>query len=495
MKISNKILYAFVAIVVLLFAYSLYQRIPNIDDAWIGEQVYHLDKDGLVKNVLMKNYNDNQTRLLAYHKAFVYSGLAAVGLFGFSLWTLKFVSLFYLLVFFAIFYYYLVKLKRILRPRQFILLAALILVEPHIFEYAFVFRPEIMLMVTGFLSFVLLEKSFEVQRRKSLLVLGSAILAGLSAMVHLNGAVFVVAGGLILLFRKEFKSLVLFIIVSLVFVYLYFLHLNSLDEASLWLQQLMAYDSGKSDMGLKFSTIIYFLLKPLEEHMRYFHSPKEIALSLLLLSALFFGYKNLRKELPLLLTYTLILVIALGFISPGKTPKYLIPFAPFFAVMVTVFAMDIWKSGVDTRIIIPKSGKSVAMILVLLLFVVVSFSYDAALSSLKFTPKQHRAISGQYVKKPLSETTILAPMVFIFEEITEYKEIVGLISFNERAKTDPRILSPEFFNICKIEGIDYILINEHYIQKFNLGEVTIGKQEGDYLVVGKTDGLTVLELQ
>ena len=495
MKVSNKILYAFVAIVVLLFAYSLYHRIPNIDDAWIGEQVYHLDKDGVVRNVLMKNYNDNQNRLLAYHKAFVYSGLAAVSLFGFGLWTLKFVSLFYLFVFFAIFYYYLVKLKRTLRPPQFILIAALILVEPHIFEYAFVFRPELMLMVTGFLSFVLLERSFESKSKKSLLVLFSAALAGLSAMIHLNGTVFVVAGGLILLFRKEFKNLILFIIVSLVFVYLYFLHLNSLDEVSLWLQQLMTYDSGKSDMGFRFSTIIYFLLKPLEEHLRYFHSPKEIALSLLFLSALFLGFKNLRKKLPLLLTYTLILVIALGFISPGKTPKYLIPLIPFFSVMLTVFVMDIWKVGTDNTIEIPKSGKSVFVVIVIFLFVAISFFYDATLSMQKFTPQQHRTISEQFVKKPLKETSILAPMVFIFEEISEYKEIVGLISFNERAKTNPRISSPEFFSICKNEGIDYILINDHYIQKFNLGEIIVGIQAGDYKVIGKTDGLFMLELQ
>jgi len=495
MKINKGFLYAFVVIVVLLFAFSLYHRIPNIDDAWIGEQVYWLDKDGVVKNVLMKNYNDNHNRLLAYHKAFVYSGLAAVKLFGFGLWTLKFVSLFYLFVFFAIFYYYLVKWRKMLRPKQFIILAAVILIEPHIFEYAFVFRPEIMLMATGFLSFIFLEKSLETKTHKSVFVLLSATVAGLSAMVHLNGAVFVLAGGLILLFRKEFKNLVLFTIVSLFFVYLYFVHLNSLDEVSMWLHQLMAYDSGKSEIKLQFSTIIYFLLKPFEEQMRYFHSPKEIAPSLLLMTALFFGYKNIAKKIPLPLLYTLILVIAMGFIAPGKTPKYFISFIPFFGLIVVVFVKDMWQSVSVKEVSFPKSKQSISMFVVMLLFIVVSFTYNGLLSAKKFTAEEHRIITRQLVKKPVNEVSILAPMVFIFDEIAEYKEIIGLISFNERSKTDPRISSPEFFEICENENIDYILINDHYIQKFNLGEMLLGKKAGDYIVVGKTHGLFMLELQ
>lgn len=495
MKLNTNILYVLLTLGILLFVYSLYQRIPNIDDAWIGEQVFWLAEEGVVKNMLMKNYSDNQNGLLAYHKAFVYSGLWAVQLFGFGLWVIKSVSLFYLLVFFGAFYYYLVKLKKLISLKQFGFVAILLLIEPHIFEYSFVFRPEIMLMLTGFLSFAFLEHSFNTDKNKTLFVLLSAIFAGLSVLVHLNGAVFVLAGGLILLFKKQFKNLLWFALLNMVFVFLYFSHLNSLSDVSIWFHHLMAYDSGKSEVGFGFNTLVNILLKPFEEHLRYFHSTKEIALTLLLLTALFFGFKAIKKEIPLLLPYTLILVIALGFIAPGKTAKYLIPFIPFFSLILVLFIKETWQMASQKHILIPKTKEAISMFIVLILFVAVSFSYDGYLSIKKFTPKTTHAITEQFVKKPTEETIILAPMTFIFDEIYNYKEIIGLMSFNERAKTNAKIKSPSFFEITKKENIDYILINKHYIEKFNLGKLKVGDVAWNYKVVGKMNELTVLELE
>ena len=495
MRVNTNLLYLLLTLGLILFVFSLYQRIPNIDDAWIGEQVFWLSEDGVVKNVLMKNYSDNQNGLLAYHKAFVYSGLWAVQLFGFSLGILKSVSLFYLVVFGAIFYYYLVKLKKILNVKQFLFVALLLLIESHIFEYSFVFRPEIMLMSTGFLSFAFLEHSFKTKKNKTLFILLSAIFAGLSALVHLNGAVFVLAGGLILLFKKQFKSLTWFTLVGFVFVFLYFSHLNSFSDVSVWFYHLMAYDSGKSDVGFGFVTLLNILLKPFEEHFRYFHSLKEIALTLLLITTLFFGFKTIKQKMPLLLPYVLILVLALGFIAPGKTAKYLIPFIPFFSLMVIIFVTDAWQTVSRKQIFIPKTKEAISIFIVLILFVGVSFAYDGYLSSKKFEPKTNKSITEQFVKKPIKETIILAPMTFIFDEIYDYKEIIGLMSFNERLKTNAKIASPQFFEITENENIDYILINQHYIEKFNLGSLNIGSTAGNYLVVGKSDGLTILELE
>lgn len=495
MRVSTNILHTFLVLGLLLFVYSLYQRIPNIDDAWIGEQVFWLNQEGLIKNVLMKNYSDNQNGLLAYHKAFVYSGLAAVQLFGFGLWVLKSVSLFYLFLFYGIFYYYLVKFKKLLSLKQFVFVALLLLIEPHIFEYSFVFRPEIMLMSTGFLSFAFLQHSFIANKNKVFFVLLAAIFAGLSALVHLNGAVFVLAGGLILLFKKEFINLIWFTLMSLFFVFIYFSHLDSFSDISIWFHHLMSYDSGKSDVGFSLSTVLNILLKPLEEHFRYFHSIKEITLTLLLLTTLLFGFKSIKQKMPLLLPYTLILVLALGFIAPGKTAKYLIPFIPFFTLMLILFIKETWQMASQKQFLIPKTKKAISIFIVLILFVGVSFAYDGYLSMQKFTPKTNHLITETFVKKPLEETIILAPMTFIFDEIYEYKEIIGLMSFNERLKTNTKIASPQFFEITENENIDYILINQHYIEKFNLGNLNIGSTAGNYKVVGKMDKLTVLELE
>lgn len=494
MKLHKNIVFAVLSIGLALFIYSLYQRLPNIDDAWIGEQVFWLDQEGLVKNVLMKNYSNNQNGLLAYHKAFVYSGLWAVQLFGFGLWVLKSVSLFYLLVFLGVFYYYLVKLKKLVTIKQFIVVAIILLLEPHIFEYSFVFRPEIMLMVTGFLSFAFLEHSLKVDKNKSLFVILSSLFAGLSILVHLNGAVFIIAGGIILLFKKQFINLGWFTLISLFSVFIYFSHLDSFSDVYVWFNHLMAYNSGTSDVGFSLGTLINIILKPFEEHLRFFHSPKEIALSLLLVTTLIFGFKTIKQKMPLLIPYTLILILGLGFIAPGKTAKYLIPFIPFFSLMVILFVNDIWQTTSQKQIRIPKTRESISILVVLILFLGVSFAYDGYLSVQKFTPQKHKEITQQYVKKPTKETIILAPMTFIFDEIYDYEEIIGLMSFNERSKTNTKIKSLEFFDITEKEDIDYILINEYYIKKFNLGELNISDEAGNYLVVVKTDGLTILEL-
>ena len=495
MKININVLLIFSLFVILLFLYSLHNRIPHGDDAWIGEQVYWLDNEGIVKNVLLKNYNDNQNELLVYHKAFIYNGLLAVKLFGFSLPVLKSISLFYLLLFLGIFYYYLVILHKFLLPKQFLWVAVFIIIEPHIFEYSFVYRPEIMLMVTGFLSYIFLEQSRKAKSNNIILVLFAAVFSGLSLLVHLNGLLFVISGAIILLFYKQVKNLILFTIVNIGFVYLYFAHLNSYTDIIIWAQQILSYESGKVEGGFDISTILNYLLKIVNEHLRFLHSPKEITLSLLLIIVLVTGYKKIKIAFPILLPYTLLLMLSLGFFVPSKTAKYLIPLMPFFALMIITVISSAWKSKSVNIIIIPQKSKSIAVFVGIILFLASSLIYDVVLVNNKFNPKKYSAITNKYIKTPTNETTILAPMLFIFNEISKYKEVVGLISFNERQKTNPNINGSSFFNIAENESIDYIILNQHYIAKFNVDTVESYNQTGNYKVVGFYDGLTIFELK
>lgn len=493
MKIKNYLISALLSIGVGLFIYSLYQRIPHIDDAWIGEQVYWLNHDGGVKNVLMKNYSDNQNGLLAYHKAFVYSGLWAVLLFGFGLSVLKSVSLFYLLLFMGIFYYYLVVLKNLIRPRQFVVVALLLVIEPHIFEFAFVYRPEIMLMTTGFISYIFLEQRNVFNGNKTWMVLLSALFSGLSILVHLNGLMFVLAGGAMLLFHKQFRYLLLYSMVNLVFVYFYFSHLSSLAEVALWFHQLTAYNSGKSEVGFQLITFWHIFLKFFGEHMRYFHSPKEMALTLLVVTTLVVGYKKIKSSLPGLLPFTLILLVSLAFIAPSKTAKYLIPVMPYLMLMGIITGKKVWKYTEQGGIRVPKNTQSVLVWSVLSLFVLVSLTYDGLLAAKKFSPLHYQELSREFVTMPTDETTILAPMVFIFDEIDDYKEIVGLMSFNERAKTNADISSPEFFVIADDEGFDYILLSDHYVDKFHFGDLILESNTGSFRKLGRKGDLTIFE--
>jgi len=436
MKINTNILFIFLLFVILLFLYSLHNRMPHGDDAWIGEQVYWLDNVGIVKNVLLKNYNDNQNGLLVFHKAFVYNGLWAVKLFGFSLPVLKSISLFYLLLFIGIFYYYLIVLRKLLVPKQFLWVALFLIIEPHIFEFSYVYRPEIMLMVTGFLSYIFLEQCIKTKSNNTVMVLVAAVFSGVSLLVHLNGLLFVISGAIILLFYKQTKNLLLFVMVNISFVYIYFAHLNSYTDIIIWAQQILSYQSGKVEGGFDISTILNYLLKIVNEHLRFLHSPKEITLSLLLIIMLITGYKKIKTAFPLVLPYTLLLILCLGFFVPSKTAKYLIP-----------LVSSVWKSKSNNKIIIPQNTKSIAVFVGVILFLTSSLIYDVILVNNKFNPKKYSDITNKYVKTPANETIILAPMLFIFNEISRYKEVVGLISFYERQKTNPNINGSSFFRL------------------------------------------------
>lgn len=493
MKINTNILLALLSVGVLLFLYSLYQRMPHIDDAWIGEQIYWLNEEGIIKNILMKNYADNQNGLMVYHKAFVYNGLWLIKLFGFSLPVIKSVSLIYLIVFFGGFYYYLVVIHKIIKPWQYLWVVLLLIIEPHIFEFAFVYRPEIMLMTTGFFAYIFIEQSTLLKSRRIKFVLLAAFFSGLSVLVHLNGLIFVFAGGFIFLYKKKFKYLILFLLINTLFVYIYFSHFESFEEFTMWYNHMISYDTGKSTDGFSLATIINLLLKISSEHLRYLHGPKEIFLSLFLITTLIFGYKTVKRKLPLVIPFMFVLIFCIGLLSPSKTAKYLILLIPFFAIIALLVIIDVWKMDNQKMVIIPRTFVAQSIFISLVALIIVSFSYNSQLAVNKFNSNKHKAISDRFVNKPINETRIMAPMVYIFDEIKYYKEIISLMSFNERAKTNPDIMSSNFFTIAEDENIDYIFIDNYYIDKFNLGVSLAEKETGNYKIVGRVDELTILE--
>lgn len=76
-----------VVVNLLLYVYSLWQRQPDVDDAWIGEHAYWLVKNGFVKSDLMYGITSQEIRQIVHHKLFTLNGALFVKTFGFSLLT------------------------------------------------------------------------------------------------------------------------------------------------------------------------------------------------------------------------------------------------------------------------------------------------------------------------------------------------------------------------------------------------------------------------
>ncbi len=493
LNLNTKVMTGLLMAGLVLFIYSLFGRIVHIDDAWIGEQVYWLNEIGVIRNVLMKHFSDNHISLLSYHKAFVYSGLYAVQLFGFSVWVLKSVSLFYLLLFLAIFYYYLVVSRQLVNRKQFGWVALILIIQPHIFEYSFVFRPEVMLMCTGFLVYVFLEKYLQNRNNKWQYVVVAALFAGFGILVHLNGLIFISAGVLLLFWNRKFLAIFIFLPISLAFLYLYFSHLENYADFQLWINSMMSYNTGKNETSGLFSLLSSMFTALLNEHQRYFHSPKEIAFTILIVSSLVVAFKNARKDYPALLVFGLGLILSLGLAAQTKTVKYAIPLIPYAAILVILAAKTLWNNPVSVSSSHQKDWRPKLLMISFLLFLAVSLLYNGLLSNEKFSVKQNQELSDQFVTTVKSQTRVLAPMTFIFDEITVYKEVVGLMSFNERAKTEKRISHLGFFEVADEEDIDYIFLSEDYVGKFKLQELIDEGNNANYRMLGRARGLTVFE--
>ncbi|RLD83452.1 MAG: hypothetical protein DRJ02_12930 [Bacteroidetes bacterium] len=72
---KNKFLIPVLVFLVLFFVYSLWRRVPDIDDAWIGEHAYWFTKDGYVHSELMRGINHKEEHLVVHHKLFNQNGV------------------------------------------------------------------------------------------------------------------------------------------------------------------------------------------------------------------------------------------------------------------------------------------------------------------------------------------------------------------------------------------------------------------------------------
>lgn len=215
----NKWLLLFIASIIFI-AYQ-FDNIPRTDDEYLGEQIYWLIHHGKVRSDLGYHDLGYDTYQSIYHKLFIYTGYVACTAFGWSLYTLHFVSFFFVLLFLVIFYFYTKSGYTSIHNHQFFAIITLLLFNQDLLYAAGDFRPEVMLMFLGFAAYALLEKYLKQNKTSSLIL--SAFCAGLCMFAHLNGVIFIVAGCLLLVFKKKWKDAILYGIVATIAFLPYFI--------------------------------------------------------------------------------------------------------------------------------------------------------------------------------------------------------------------------------------------------------------------------------
>ena len=101
---TDQFLVLLLCLQIAFFIYSLFIRNVDIDDAWLGEHAYWLAKEGHARSELMRGWFLQEVRLLIHHKLMTLLGMVFIKFFGFSVYTLKSVSLLYFALFIPLLY-------------------------------------------------------------------------------------------------------------------------------------------------------------------------------------------------------------------------------------------------------------------------------------------------------------------------------------------------------------------------------------------------------
>jgi len=387
-----------------LFICSLPQRLPNEDEAFIAGHAYFYDQLGFVKSDLDGGYLEGEyswdKRQYFYHKLFVLTGVLFNKIFGFNIYAFKSISLIFTIVFFFFFYHYLRKYHPKFTLPSFLLLVSLMLFNNLVFDHGYMYRPEIMVMCLGFMSFYFLQSG--ISKNVYYLITLSGAIAGLATFTHLNGVIYCVAGALLLLIRLDFKKLIVFSVTAFVFSALYFFDIHTSEALNALIYQFKTEPNVAEKSN--------FVIGLINEQARFFHSPRELTFSALFLLALIFNFKQLKKEHANVLLYLLLLVVSLGALSHGKTSKYGLNYLPYISIVILSGAQAIIESN-------KKYVKYLGALFVLL-FIGYHSHYNAKLILQRIDITQHNIKVAAFI--PEKNVKIAAPATFSFNQIENF---------------------------------------------------------------------------
>ncbi len=455
-------LLALAGLVVLLA--STYHRAINTDDAWIGEFVYWANHDGYVRSELFRGLLHAEVYQEVYHKLFVWHAVPVVKCFGWSVYVLKSISLFYLAGVLWLSWRCLQHLPVANRQVAPALYFTLLLLNTLVVDYSFLFRPELMLMFLGLGSWLLLRRALLGGAMGA--AAGAGLLAGLAGLTHLNGLIFIMAGGLLLLWRRRWAGAVLFGLVAAVVVSAYGLDMMRHHSWDLFKEQMFmhpAIDNGNQGIG---GHILYLL----KEHQRFFHSPREIAFTLLLLLAAYVLYRQ-RPHTPdfrNLVLYAVLLVLSLDLIVQGKTSKYLLLYMPYLLLLVVV--------GFDQLAQLPAPRLHLLARGLLGLYVVVNLTYTGLLfAEHRGNPQAQNQQLAQRLR-PYWGKRIIAPVNFIFPAIDNF-QIQGTTYYFMEADASRRRGQPfDLFATAASQHVPLIILDPEALHEFQLPAPTAAGQ-------------------
>ena len=478
--------------VVVLFLYSLIDRIPHIDDAWLGEHAYWMSKLGYVKSELMRGITRQETRLLCHHKLFTIQGAFFIKLFGFKLITLKSLTLLYFILFLII--YYLRFFKKFFSPNEFYLSLLLLISNALIFENSFVYRPEIAVMTLGFISYLCIDRILGNKANQIFYAAIGGTFAGLSFATHLNGIIFPVAGFILLCWNRKILLAFTFGLFTIPTILIYFYDFTSIYNLNFWLYQIN--EAPSLDGISKLPILISFIQNLLDEHLRFFHSPFEITFSILFLSTFIVTYKKL-KEYKNLIRYAGLLVFFLALFSVHKASYYMIVYLPYLIIIITLSYRELTKQTLLNGLLFKRVTFQKALnycTVVFVMYVAINSFYNIQTSTNKFVKYESKDIVNKYISGLTDSCKIVAPLTFVFDEILDFKSIQGDLCYTELQKGNKSIYKEGFLQLTKRFDIDYIILSRESMNQLGFDDFSNNKfLKNDCELIVKNDSFCIIK--
>jgi len=420
---------------------SLYHRSCYIDDAWLGERAYWLAREGVVRSELFRGQLDYGERMFVFHKLFALTGATFIRLFGWSLYVLKSVSLVSFLAFLALLWRY---CRRFESRDVFVLTVLVLLGHGLVGSRIFVYRPEVMLMALGFGCFFLLRSFLEGTGWPRATLAGGAVLAGLGALAHLNGLMFIAAGTLLLLLRRRPGPAAVFAVLASSVAALYLADAVLAGEVSALWRQLLTDPM----LVQRIPDVGSHLTGLLSEHQRYFHSLGEILFSLLVLVTVVVTARFTELRTDPLVPFTVALAVSLALLSPERHAHYAIPLLPYLALIVAVGAVR----G------LPRAGRAGRAIVVALLWVHVAHGalhFGQMIAAREDTAARNRALASHIPPR----ATVVATLPFVFDEI-ESRTVHGLEYYWVKSGYGQAPIPPDvLFGDARARGARYAIMS------------------------------------
>ncbi|MFK5857240.1 MAG: hypothetical protein QM503_14005 [Bacteroidota bacterium] len=450
---SSKTINWLIYIVSALFVVSLYDRYIYIDDAWFGEQVYWFSQLGHVKTSTIIDFHGWDNHLFVYHKLNIIIGAGLIKLFGWSVAPLRVFTLGVFLLFLYIIHKNVKDKNGNWNQIDVNLVMFFIIVNPQTILYAFTYRPEFLVMSFGFYSFLLLFGKQSVPK-----IILSGALAGMAILAHLNGAMFVVAGFVLLLIRKEFKLSIIFGISATIITTFYFYDLLEPGNLETFLFQIKHWpdDITTNYESEGWMSLIYAaLIKLTTEHQRFFWSHDVWGLSAMAIFTLIAKGKVLWRKYKELIIYTIVADISLNVFGSHIAEVNMLLLLPFLVLISAAFLSELKK---ESRPII----QLVVMLIMIFQISVVSIGFVNILNKQEAISKVSETTLSSF---PNSNERILVPYRFVFNQLPN-KNLVSYKTMEyHQVENGSKYTKEEFIEVATKLGIYYMVISPEMYAK------------------------------